>query len=105
MKTYLVREQDSHSSRLLAVLNASNLDELFWLVDECTDPFACEVLSVPVDGGIYALGEAGILDPSGDEAPDDLHAKDIRRAGSWQELPGDSAWKRFATHKTFERAA
>lgn len=93
------------SKEFVGIFSAPSIPRLFWLVDECTDPFACEVLSVPADGGVYALGEAGILDPSDDEAPDDLYAKDIRRAGSWQELPGDSAWKRFATHEKFERAA
>lgn len=95
----------SGTKEFVGVFSAPTVGRLFWLVDECTDPFACEVLPVSGAGGIYALGIAGVLDPSDDEAPDALYANDIRRAGGWQELPPDSAWKRFETHEKFKRAA
>lgn len=93
------------TKEFVGVFNASRIEALFWLVDECTDPFACEVLPVSGDGGIYVLGEAGTLDADGEEGADSFCANDIRLSGGWQELPPDSAWKRFETHKKFKRTA
>jgi len=96
---YLARVKET--KEFVGVFSARTIEHLFWLVDECTDPFACEVLPMKPHGGIYAAGPAGTICPDNEDRVD---ATGISFAGEWDELPDDKAWKRFATHSRFERA-
>ena len=60
MSLYIVRLDDNvtdHKDELVGIFSASDIESLFWLVDECVSPTECEYAKLP-DGGIFWPGRA-----------------------------------------------
>lgn len=91
MKTYLIREPLPHGARLLAILNARNLEELFWLVDEDMDPTVCEYAVLKNAGGIH-LDCALLPDEDGADFVSIQSLIDIRLSDEWGEDAAVVSW-------------
>jgi hypothetical protein len=58
MATALVRMRDDY--QIVGIFTFTTLMELFWSIDECTDPYECEFIRIQ-HGGIYFPNEADKL--------------------------------------------
>jgi len=58
MTTALVRIRDD--CQVVGMFSFTNLMDLFWLIDECTDPYQCEFIRIE-HGGIYFPNNADKL--------------------------------------------
>lgn len=56
MRAYLVRTFDTHD--LVGIYSVETIRQLIFIIDECTDPEACEYTRQPFSGGV---GEPGSL--------------------------------------------
>lgn len=90
MSAYIVRLEDGHEA--VGIFTADNQRDLFWAVDECTDPYSCEYARLPTGGVIWPDRGAWIVEPT--DAPDDFAGMTL--SGSWWEVvDGQARWKNF----------
>lgn len=101
MSGYLVRLTDTKD--LVGIFWADRLSDLFWLVDECTDPYGCEYTRVKPGGiywGTYAVAVPIPVDDDGEplagddgwrtrwEPSDDVWAALHDGKRKWHPVPG-----------------
>lgn len=67
MPTYLIRLTEN--KELVGICAAISADELFWLVDECTDPNSCEY-KILGTGGIFWMDQIDMKIPVNDGLSD-----------------------------------
>lgn len=100
MKAYLVRLRDRaelRSHELVGVFVARDLDDLFWLIDQCVDPYACEYRRLS-EGGFYMGGEAAVVPacPDDEDEPVDWLAGASLCGQWWSAFNVDEGcWRNF----------
>ena len=62
MRIYLVRLMSEEQRKIVGIVAASSLQELFWIVDEMVDPGSCEYAEMP-SGGLLWSGNGAALVP------------------------------------------
>lgn len=111
MLVNIVRLKENHE--LVGIFAVNTIDDLFWLVDECTSPYDCEYTPLSNPGGIIwptqgarkveVIGE----DDEGDDAPDTSNADaQFAFTDSWDEPvhypTRKKAWKEIPDKRWFE---
>jgi hypothetical protein len=75
-KTALVRLKDN--KEIVGFFVYSDLYELFWLIDECTDPYQCEYKKISSGGFMWPKPNAQVL------MDFDSEIEDEDDAGNWE---------------------
>ena len=99
MKCYLVRlkpEHEPNPREIVGVFVIRRLADLFWAVDECTDPCSCEYTPLGSGGILWLTSGADTVPPAdkGDEGDTDLAKGGPTPSEEWMEaFWGDTKWK------------
>ena len=64
---FIVRLKANHE--FVGIFWAENEKQLFWLIDECTDPSACEYAELDIAGGLYSPKSGAGNTPPDDDSP------------------------------------